>query len=189
MFKIYAMTPLKWAALLLTVALLGGCSDYHYKNYQGDWAPEQLKPYDLSDNASEAALVYFDTIRYRALGVPFHRLLLATDVDGLRIKGAGRRSILDVSGEQALKLKPGKHSLRWCWLSMNALGTGGAMCNFAAADVEFRPGQRYVVTFQTDENIKGPPGRQELEIKVQSSIKNLDTKEVIFPPATMAQTE
>ncbi|WP_224770905.1 hypothetical protein [Pseudomonas sp. FEN] len=84
------------------------------QNYQGDWAPEQLKPYDLSDNASDAALVYFDTIRYRALGVPFHRLLLATDVDGLRIKGAGRRSILDVSGEQALKLKPGKHSLRWC---------------------------------------------------------------------------
>lgn len=110
-------------AVACVFPLLGACSDYHYKNYQGDWAPEKMQPVDLSDNHPNAALVYFETFRVRELGVPFHRLVLATEVDGVALPGAGRRSILDVSGEQALKLAPGKHSLRWCNVSMNALGT------------------------------------------------------------------
>ncbi len=121
------LSYLKLSTALLAATLTTACSNnYHYKDYQGEWAPELMKPYDLSDNTIDAPVVYFATIKYRALGVPFHRLLLATAVDDQPLPGAGRRSILDVSGMQALKLTPGKHSLAWCWVSMNALGTGGA---------------------------------------------------------------
>jgi hypothetical protein len=174
------MKKLRFAALLV-FAFLSACSDYHYKNYQGDWAPEKLKPYDMSNNAPDAARVYFDTVRLRMLGVPFHRLMLATAVDGKQIEGAGRRSILDVSGEQALKLSPGKHSLRWCLVSMNAMGTGGALCDFAANGLNFEAGKRYVVTFHDTEKVKGTPGNYVQESTFSSTIKNLDTQEVIFP--------
>ncbi|WP_256579592.1 hypothetical protein [Pseudomonas sp. NC02] len=140
-----------------------------------------MQPVDLSDNHPNAALVYFETFRVRELGVPFHRLVLATEVDGVALPGAGRRSILDVSGEQALKLAPGKHSLRWCNVSMNALGTGGAFCNKGADDVVFAGGQRYVVTFRMTASTKGYPGAYSVEYRTYSTIKNLDTQEVIFP--------
>lgn len=171
----------KLSTLLLLAALGSGCSSYHYKDYQGDWAPESMTPYDLSDNSADAPLVYFATTRYRALGVPFHRLLLATHVDGKLLEGAGRRSILDVSGKQALKLTPGKHSLSWCWASMNALGTGGAKCGFGAQDIEFEAGQRYIVDFSTREDIEGPPGRESMTITIKNEIRNLDTDQVLFP--------
>ncbi|TBU91266.1 hypothetical protein DNK34_18920 [Pseudomonas dryadis] len=173
---------LKLSAVLLIAALTSACSNYHYKDYQGDWAPESMTPYDLSDNAADAPVVYFATTRFRGLGVPFHRLLLATHVDDQLLEGAGRRSILDVSGKQALRLTPGKHSLSWCWASMNALGTGGAKCGFAARDVEFLPGQRYIVDFSTRDDITGPPGREVSTITIKSEIRNLDTREVIYPP-------
>jgi len=182
------LSYLKLSTALLAAALTTACSNnYHYKDYQGEWAPELMKPYDLSDNTIDAPVVYFATIKYRALGVPFHRLLLATAVDDQPLPGAGRRSILDVSGMQALKLTPGKHSLTWCWVSMNALGTGGAKCGFGARDVEFRAGQRYVVDFSTREDVNGPPGRQESIITIKSEIRNMDTKEVVYPVAGAAQ--
>ncbi len=181
------LSHLKLTAALLAAGLTTACSNYHYKDYQGDWAPESMAPYDLSDNSADAPVVYFATTRFRALGVPFHRLLLATHVDGKLLEGAGRRSILDVSGKQALRLTPGKHSLNWCWASMNALGTGGATCDFGVRDVEFRAGQRYVVDFSASTDIDGPPGRQVSTITVTSEIRNLDTQEVIYPPAGVAQ--
>jgi len=175
------MKLLKLAAVL-TLPLLGACSsDYHYKDYQGDWAPEKLHPVDLSNNAPDAALVYFDTWRERELGIPFHRLVLALEVDGVKLPGAGRTSILNVTGEQALKLSPGKHSLRWCNVSMNALGTGGAFCNNGADDVDFKPGQCYVVTFRLTASTKGVGPNYSTEYRTYSSIRNLDTQEVIFP--------
>ncbi len=177
---------LKLPAVLLMAGLSTACSNYQYKDYQGDWAPETMTPHDLSNNQPDAPVVYFATTRYRALGVPFHRLLLATHVDGQLLEGAGRRSILDVSGKQALRLTPGKHSLSWCWASMNALGTGGAKCGFAAQDVEFRSGQRYVVDFSTRDDISGPPGREVSTITITSEIRNLDTHEVIYPLPTAA---
>ncbi|WP_339437290.1 hypothetical protein [Pseudomonas sp. EL_65y_Pfl1_R32] len=128
--------------------------------------------------------MHFDTWRERELGVPFHRLVLAVEVDGQPLPGAGRRSILDVSGEQALKLTSGKHSLRWCNVSMNALGTGGAFCNKGADDVDFKAGQRYVVTYRLTASTKGigPVGpNYSTEYRTYSSIRNLDTQEVIFP--------
>lgn len=177
---------LKLPAVLLMAGLSTACSNYQYKDYQGDWAPEMMTPYDLSANQPNAPVVYFATTRYRALGVPFHRLLLATHVDGQLLEGAGRRSILDVSGKQALRLTTGKHSLSWCWVSMNALGTGGAKCGFGAQDVEFHSGQRYVVDFSTREDINGPPGREVSTITIKSEIRNLDTHEVIYPLPTAA---
>ncbi|MDQ0740246.1 hypothetical protein [Pseudomonas sp. W4I3] len=175
------LSSLKLLAVLLIAGLTTACSNYHYKDYQGDWAPELMTPYDLSNNAANAPVVYFATTRFRGLGVKFHRLLLATHVDDQLLEGAGRRSILDVSGKQALRLTPGKHSLTWCWVSMNALGTGGAKCGFSARDVEFNAGQRYVVDFTTRDDINGPPGRQVSTITIESEIRNLDTHEVIYP--------
>ncbi|BBP76281.1 hypothetical protein PHLH7_23850 [Pseudomonas sp. Ost2] len=180
---------LKLSTTLLAAALTTACSSYHYKDYQGEWAPETMKPYDLSDNTADAPVVYFATTQFRALGVPFHRLLLATQVDDKPLPGAGRRSILDVSGMQALRLTPGKHSLSWCWASMNALGTGGAKCGFGARDIEFRAGQRYVVDFSTRSDISGPPGREMSTMTINSEIRNLDTKEVVFPLAEVAQAK
>ena len=177
---------LKLPGVLLIAGLTTACSNYQYKDYQGDWAPESMTPYDLSDNAPDAPVVYFATTRYRALGVPFHRLLLATHVDGQLLEGAGRRSILDVSGKQALRLTPGKHSLSWYWVSINALGTGGAKCGFSAKNVEFRSGQRYVVDFSTGEDISGPPGREVSTITIKSEIRDLNTHEVIYPLPTAA---
>ncbi|WP_026145604.1 hypothetical protein [Pseudomonas asplenii] len=187
MRSLLPLSSLKLSAALLAATLSTACSNYHYKDYQGDWAPELMKPHDLSDNAADAPVVYFATVRYRALGVPFHRLLLVTEVDDQRLPGAGRRSILDVSGMQALKLTPGKHSLTWCWASMNALGTGGAKCGFNARDVEFLAGQRYVVDFSTREDISGPPGREMSTITIKSEIRNLDTKEVVYPIGSASQ--
>ncbi|RMP84006.1 putative lipoprotein [Pseudomonas syringae pv. actinidiae] len=172
---------------MLAAALSTACSNYHYKDYQGEWVPETMTPYDLSDNAADAPVVYFATTQFRSIGVPFHRLLLATQVDNTPLPGAGRRSILDISGMQALRLTPGKHTLDWCWVSMNALGTGGAKCGFGARDVEFRAGQRYVVDFSTSDDIIGPPGREMLSITIKSEIRNLDTREVIYPTKDVAQ--
>lgn len=186
MRRISSLLRLKLPAVLLAAGLSAACSNYQYKDYQGDWAPESMTPYDLSNNTPEAPVVYFATTRYRALGVPFHRLLLATHVDGQQLPDAGRRSILDISGKQALRLKPGKHSLSWCWVSMNALGTGGAKCGFGAQDIEFRTGQRYVVDFSTRDDISGPPGREVSTITIKSEIRNLDTHEVIYPLPTAA---
>ncbi|WP_106803525.1 hypothetical protein [Pseudomonas sp. S5D5] len=176
------MKLLKLAAIL-TLPLLGACSDYHYKNYQGDWAPEKLHPVDLSNNAPDAVLVYFDTWRERELGVPFHRLALAVEVDGVTLPGAGRQSILNVSGEQALKLSPGKHSLRWCNVSMNALGTGGAFCNEGADDVEFKAGRRYLVSYRLTASTRGVGPNYSTQYRTHSSIKDLDSQEIIYPSA------
>lgn len=167
------MSYLKIPAVLLIAGLTTACSSYQYKGYQGDFAPELMTPYDLSNNAVDAPVVYFSTMRYHALGVQFHRLLLATHVDDQLLEGAGRRSILDISGMQALRLTPGKHSLGWCWASMNALGTGGGKCGFGVRDLEFRAGQRYIVDFYNFDGLN--------EITIRSEIRNLDTKEVIFP--------
>ncbi|MBF4210224.1 hypothetical protein EI533_21085 [Pseudomonas donghuensis] len=182
-----SLSSLKLPAVLLMTGLISACSNYHYKHYQADWAPESMTPYDVSNKAVDAPEVYFATVRYRALGVPYHRLLLVTHVDDQLLEGAGRRSILDVSGQQALRLTPGKHSLTWCWASMNALGTGGAKCGFTARDVEFRAGQRYIVDFSTREDINGYPGRETLTISIGSEIRNLDTQEVVYPPQGVAK--
>lgn len=183
------LSSLKFPAVLLLAGLSTACSNYHYKNYQAEWAPESMTPYDLSNHQADAPVVYFATTRYRALGVPFHRLLLATHVDDQLLEGAGRRSILDVSGMQALRLTPGKHSLAWCWASMNGLGTGGARCGFEARDVEFRAGQRYIVDFSTREGISGARGREVMSIAVDSEIRNLDTQEVLYPPKGVAESQ
>lgn len=183
------VSHLKLSAVLLAAIFTTACSNYHYKDYQGEWAPESMAPYDLSNNAPDAALVYFATTQFRAIGVPFHRLLLATHVDDQSLPGAGRASILDVSGKQALRLTPGKHSLGWCWVSMNGLGTGGAKCGFGARDVDFRAGQRYVVDFTTSNAISGPRGREVSIITIESEIRNLDTKEVIYPTTQAEQAK
>lgn len=176
-------------AVLLAATLTTACSNYHYKDYQGQWSPETMTPYDLSDNAANAPVVYFATTQYRALGVPFHRLLLATQVDDQPLPGAGRHSVLDISGMQALRLTPGKHSLDWCWVSMNALGTGGAKCGFGARDVDFRAGQQYLVDFSTREDINGPPGREVSTIAIRSEIRELDTRKVVYPVREVARGE
>lgn len=65
------------AALLLTSA----CSNYQYKTYAGSVDDPSIQILDLSDGAADAPVIYFDTVQYRDLGIPFHRLLLAVRVE------------------------------------------------------------------------------------------------------------
>lgn len=69
------LSYLKLPAVLLIAGLTTACSNYHYKDYQGDWAPELMTPYDLSNNAVNAPVVYFATTRFRGLGVKLLNLI------------------------------------------------------------------------------------------------------------------
>lgn len=99
-------SPLKLSAVLLAAIFTTACSNYHYKDYQGEWAPESMTPYDLSNNAPDAALVYFATTQFRAIGVPFHRLLLATQVDDQPLPGAGVRQFSTFPVNRRYALRP-----------------------------------------------------------------------------------
>lgn len=168
------------SVFLLVTILVSGCSNYRHKDYQGEWAPDSITSYDFSDNAVDAPVLCFATTAYRAVGVPVHRLLLAPNVGDKLIPGAGRASSLDLSSKQALQFVPGKHSLSWCWASMNALSTGGAVYDFGSHDVEFRAGQRYVVDCSTRDHISGRTDREILTTSINYFIRNLGTDEVIY---------
>jgi len=161
------------AALALT---LSACSSFNYNGYHGEVDPAAMQPYDLSANAPNAPLVFFNTFRVRELGVPFHRLLLATQVDGQPLPGAGKAPLFDFHGYQALKLTPGKHSLQWCWVSKSSWGTGGGSCGLGASDIEFEAGKRYLVTWDSSSNDK--------YFYIYPRIENLDTHEVIYRAKT-----
>lgn len=163
-------------AVIALAAVLSGCASFTYKDYQGRVDPDAIKPYDLSQNTPDAPVIYFDTATYREVGVPFHRLLLVTHVDDQPLMGAGQGPLFDFSGYQAVKVTPGKHSLGWCWVSKNSLGTGGGRCGFKASGIEFIAGQRYVVTWSTSGVTQG----HNSYLLINSQIKNLDTQEVVF---------
>ncbi|BCA26811.1 hypothetical protein [Metapseudomonas otitidis] len=165
------------AALLLTSA----CSNYQYKTYAGNVDDPTVQILDLSGGATNAPVIYFDTVQYRALGVPYHRLLLAVRVDGEPLPNAGKHSILNYSGYQAIRLAPGQHSLEWCWVSMNKLGTGGGQCGFNAPNLSLEAGKRYIATWSSTTDIKGVSGREHMEINVTSFVLDRDTKKQIFP--------
>jgi hypothetical protein len=176
------MTFKKIIAPFMLTILLGGCSsNYHYKNYLGKVEPNKLQAYDLSDNAKNPAIIYFNTITYSAMGIPFHRLLLATHVDGVRLKNAGRFSILDIDGYQALKLVPGNHSIEWCWLSMNALGTGGAQCEFKVENFTFEEGTQYLANWNSRESVIGVSPNYQRTITVIPLLQNYTTEKIVYP--------
>ncbi len=164
------------AVLVVVTATLCGCSSFNYNGYRGEVDPVAMQPYDVSNNAENAPLVLFDTYRVRELGVPFHRLLLATQVDGQQLPGAGKVPLFDFHGFQALKLTPGKHSLQWCWVSKSSWGTGGGSCGLGASDVEFEAGKRYLVTWDSSSNSR--------YFYIYARIENLDTHEVIYRAKT-----
>ncbi|QLF93425.1 hypothetical protein HW090_09535 [Pseudomonas sp. ABC1] len=164
-------------ALLMTSA----CSNHQYKSYVGNVDDPAMQVLDLSEGATDAPVIYFDTTQYRDLGVPFHRLLLAIRVDGKQLPEAGKHSILNYSGYQALRLSPGQHSLEWCWVSMNKLRTGGGQCGFVAPALNFEAGKRYLATWSASTSITGVTGREQMEINVSSYIIDRDSKEQIFP--------
>lgn len=167
---------LNFIALVVMTIPLTACASFNYKAYQGKVDPAAMKPYDLSANTPDAPVIYFDTATYRELGIPFHRLLLATHVDDQRLAGAGKGAFYDFSGYQAVKVTPGTHSLQWCWVSKSSWGTGGGACGLRASNVEFKAGQRYLVTWNTTGMTRG----HNSYILVHSKILNLDTQEVIF---------
>ncbi|WP_217474744.1 hypothetical protein [Stutzerimonas stutzeri] len=120
-------------------------------------------------------------MQYRAAGIPFHRLLLAVQVDGKPLPDAGRHSLLNFSGYQAVRLTSGKHRIEWCWISMNKLGTGGGMCGLGANGIELEAGKRYLATWSTATSIKDPPQREQMEITVSSFVLDRDTKLQVYP--------
>jgi hypothetical protein len=159
------------AFLPLTLALTA-CSSFTYNGYQTDLAVVQ--PADLAQNAPATSLIYFSTTSEREAGLSVHRLLLATHLDGQLLAGA--TTAAPVRGFQALKVPAGKHSLQWCWLSKNAMGPGGERCGFKADNLEFKAGQRYLVSWSNAKAFEG----QATFVRINSQIENLDTHAVIF---------
>lgn len=168
-------------AMAAMLGLASGCSNYHYKTYAVDKEDPTLEVLDLSDGAADASIIHFDTTRYRDVGIPFHRLLLAISVDGKPLAAAGRHSLLNFSGYQAVRLTPGEHSLEWCWISMNALGTGGGTCGFGVPRLDFAAGKRYLATWSAATSIKGPPQREQMEIMIKTFVIDRDTNEQVYP--------
>lgn len=167
------MKPFSSLLAIITLGLtLTACSSFNYNGYQGSVAPDATKPYDLSNGAVDAPLVLFHSYQVRELGIPFHRLLLASHVDGQQLPGAGKAPLFDFHGYQALKLTPGKHSLRWCWVSKSSWGTGGGSCGLGAEDIEFKAGQRYLVTWDSSADAR--------YFYIYARIENLDSHEVIY---------
>ncbi|MEK1942622.1 MAG: hypothetical protein AAAB16_19815 [Pseudomonas sp.] len=160
--------------LLVLSSMLAGCSGFKYGGYQGEFNPAAMPPYDLSQQAPTAALIYFNTYTAREAGIAVHRLLLATHVDGQVLPNASATA--PARGYQALKVAPGKHSLQWCWLSKNTWGPGGERCGFKAEQVEFKAGQRYVVSWTDAKAFEG----QATFVRINAQIENLDTHEVVF---------
>ncbi len=151
---------------------LTACSSFNYNGYQTDMAAVQVT--DLAQNASATSVIYFSTAAEREAGLSVHRLLLATHLDGRLLAGATTSA--PVRGFQALKVPAGKHSLQWCWLSKNAMGPGGERCGFKADNVEFKAGQRYLVSWRNAKAFEG----QATFVRINSQIENLDTHEVVF---------
>jgi hypothetical protein len=165
------------AALLL----LSACSNYQYRSFVGNLDDPALQVLDLSDGVADAPVIYFETLQYRDLGVPFHRLLLATRVDGQSLPYAGKHSILEYFGYQAVRLTPGPHSLEWCWVSMNKLGTGGGKCGFSAPDIRLEAGKRYLATWSSSTSMIGVSGSEQMQIRVNSYVLDRDTKKQVYP--------
>lgn len=165
----------------LLILLLTSCSSYQYKQYEATIDKGNTPILDLSQDGDAASVIYFNSVTYRTMGIAFHRLLLATGFDGKVLDGAGRKSLLDVNGYQAIKVPAGIHTLDYCWVSMNALGSGGAKCNFKAKDVVFEAGKNYLVNWQSSSSIKGAPGGSEHQINIKTFISNFDTGEVVYP--------
>lgn len=144
---------LKLASILICAIFLSACSAYQYKDYAT--SVETSKVLDLSEGEADAPVIYFDTITYRDVGIPFHRLLLATHINGEALPSAGRKSLLNVDGYQALRLKAGEHNIEWCWASMNSLGSGGAKCGFSVENFLFEPRKKYLASWRTRNSMSG----------------------------------
>ncbi|WP_081951553.1 hypothetical protein [Pseudomonas cremoricolorata] len=172
-FRLLGLT----AILLMTSA----CSNHQYKTYVGSLDDPAIQVLDLSEGAANAPILYFDTRQFRELGVPFHRLLLAVRVDGKQLPDAGKHSILNYSGYQALRLAPGEHSVEWCWVSMNKLGTGGGKCGFGAPALNLEAGKHYLATWSSSTSVTGLRGREQMEISVSSYVLEQGTNKQVFP--------
>ena len=170
---------LKITCIFTFVLLLSACSSYQYKNYAT--TIESAKILDLAEGEQDAPVIYFDTITYRDIGIPFHRLLLATHLNGETLPSAGRKSLLDLDGYQALRLKAGEHNIEWCWVSMNSLGSGGAKCEFSAGNFLFEPRKKYLASWRTQTRTTGSPQQSTQTININTFISDLETGKVLFP--------
>ncbi|MEN0108157.1 MAG: hypothetical protein AAGC84_17285 [Pseudomonas sp.] len=166
--------PRLFNALGLTLLsfVLSACSTFNYNGYASDLSAVQ--PVNLAQNAPATAVIYFSTDSSREAGLSVHRLLVATHLDGRLLAGA--TTATPARGFQALKVPAGVHSLRWCWLSKNAMGPGSERCGFKADKVEFKAGQRYLVTWSNAKAFEG----QATFVRINSQIENLDTGVVVF---------
>ncbi|MCJ8206745.1 hypothetical protein [Pseudomonas sp. RGM2987] len=167
--------------MAMAALLTSACSNYQYKSFVGSVDDPAIRVLDLSDGKLDAPVVYFDTTQYRDLGIPFHRLLLAVRVDGAPLPYAGKYSILDYFGYQAIRLTPGRHSMEWCWVSMNKLGTGGGKCGFGAPDINLEAGKHYLATWSSSTSVKGVSGYEQMQISITSYVLDRDTKTQVYP--------
>lgn len=176
------MKILKTISILTLAWLISACSAYQYKQYSP--TIEGANILDLSEGKAETAIVYFDTVAYREMGIPFHRFLLATHLNDQPLPSAGRKSTLDLDGHQALRIKPGEHNIQWCWGSMNSLGTGGSLCGFNVGSFLYEPHKMYLISWRSKNRISGSPQMQTHTMEVNSVISDLETGEILYPKPT-----
>ena len=167
------------ALLLPFILSLSACSGFHYKDYDAPVDKENTYVLDLSDKDDNAAIIYFDSRTYRTLGIPFHTLFLATRFNGKRLSGAGSYGFLDVRGYQILKVPAGVHTIDYCWITTNILGSGGSNCYPRLEDIPFEAGKEYLVTGGSH-GIAPEYKNDDPQIAVNSWVIDLETGKRIF---------
>lgn len=163
--------------LIIFISLVSGCSsggNYRYRDFQREVSQETVTPLNLSKGNTEGPIIYFQSKNETSLLIPYHRLLLVHTVDGKTLPGVESFSMLHYDvllGYQAIKLTPGMHSIKYCWVSFSKLG-GGSKCNFQASNIQFDKNTAYMVKFEVkDSPING--------ISVKTWVSELESEKII----------
>lgn len=112
--------------------LLG--SAVNYSEYDKKVIVGATKVYDLTTSELDFAHIYFDSKVVGELGLKFHRFSVATHLNGVLLRNAGTQKgdalgglmgAQRTDGHQALRVPAGKHSVSFCYISVQTNGLGG----------------------------------------------------------------
>jgi hypothetical protein len=113
-------------------SLLGSAIDYG--EYDREVIVGTTKVHDLITDEPDFAYIYFDSKLQNELGLKFHRFGVATHFNGVLLRNAGAKNgdslgglmgAQRIDGHQALRVPAGKHSVSFCYISVQTNGLGG----------------------------------------------------------------
>jgi hypothetical protein len=164
---------------LLLVFLVGcaGTNNPNGKPYEDVVSPGKVELLNLTGEKSTAgaAEVYFSTSQRTEAMVVFKDRLIAIQVDGKDLPGADRGDKFTYpTGYQAIALKPGIHSISYCYATRSTLGTGIWGCNLKISNFNFEPDARYMVQGQTTVSTGSIGNTMTQAARVTSGIYKLD---------------